>query len=84
MELIKPSAVVFIKAGFHGSQSLKAIITRKVAEERNLGFVFWGYSGTLCHPRTQVQPFVNECRKIGNPIKVVMPCVLSVSVREIW
>ncbi|MGI6108128.1 MAG: hypothetical protein ACOX8B_09395 [Lachnospiraceae bacterium] len=50
--------IVIMKYGVHVSESIDSIITRKMDELQNTGVMYWGYGGTVCHPRTQVQPFV--------------------------
>jgi len=44
----------------------------KLDEEAALGFVYWGYGGTLCHPR-RVQEFAaGELRRTGEAPTLVM------------
>lgn len=64
-----PGHAVVMKAGVHAAESWEGIVARKQAEEIAAGATYWGYGGTLCHPRTQVQPF---SRSAGEPIAVLM------------
>ena len=66
-----------MKVGFHGQESLSAVIERKGAEEAALGVAYWGYGGTLCHPTKSVQPFGRVCRKNRIPISVMMAVTQS-------
>jgi hypothetical protein len=62
-------SIIFMKVGFHSGENLEAIIKRKRQEEGNAGKIFWGYGGTLCHPLTQVIPFVKESlNKVLKPV----------------
>jgi hypothetical protein len=56
-------AIIFMKIGYHCDESLEEIIKRKKREESVSGKIFWGYSGSLCHPLTQVRPFIIEALK---------------------
>jgi hypothetical protein len=57
--------IIFMKVGYHGEESFEEIIRRKKQEEKINGKFFWGYSSTLCHPLTQVRPFVMEAFENG-------------------
>lgn len=52
--------IILMKYGVHASESVDKIIIRKQGETRKAGCFFWGYGGVVCHPLTQVQPFLNE------------------------
>jgi hypothetical protein len=71
--IIKPGAgILFMKVGTHAGEELADIIRRKRKEIDDAGFALWGYGGNTCHPRTMVQPFVEEQRAKGQPIYLVM------------
>ena len=61
-----------MKAGFHVDETLDEIIFRKQKEERACGKVFWGYSGTLCHPTKQIIPFVKKTLDRGTQPVLVL------------
>lgn len=50
-----------MKVGFHAGEEWNEIIARKQGEISSTGVTFWGYGGSACHPRRQVQPFAHEC-----------------------
>lgn len=77
MLMTLPPAILFMKVGFHGQETLSAIMQRKAAEEAALGVTFWGYGGTLCHPIKSVQPFGKICLEKGVPITVMMAVTVS-------
>lgn len=52
--------IVFMKYGFHASEDGASIIGRKLLEEEVCGMMFWGYGGTVCHPVSQIQPFLRK------------------------
>ncbi len=61
-------AIIFMKIGYHTDEEIKKIIDRKIMEEKQAGFFFWGYGGSLCHPTNQVIPFIEKCKhKKVNP-----------------
>jgi len=64
----QPSRVIVMKVGVHLSEPWRAIVERKLAEERAAGVAYWGYGGSVCHPLTQVQPFAEQ----GLPVAVLM------------
>jgi hypothetical protein len=72
-----PQAIVFMKVGFHGRETLKEILERKTKEEAEAGVIFWGYGGTLCHPTTQIRPFMSRCIANGLQISIVMTATHS-------
>ena len=51
---------ILMKIGYHVNETLEEIITRKQKEQSICGKIFWGYGGTLCHPITQVVPFMQK------------------------
>lgn len=53
-------SIIFMKVGYHSDENLEEIIERKKREEKVNEFLFWGYGGTLCHPVSQVRPFIRE------------------------
>ena len=65
--------ILFMKAGFHGDETLKNIVDRKLREIDETGCAFWGYGGKACYPTTQVQPFCRESSKKGKPVYLCMP-----------
>jgi hypothetical protein len=69
---IRPHYVVFMKAGPHADEDLDAIVERKRAELEQAGVIFWGYGGTVCHPLTQIRPFVARVESAGEKVAVVM------------
>jgi hypothetical protein len=71
MPTIQPPAILMMKAGFHGDEGLSDIIGRKRAEEALLGYTYWGYGGTLCHPLNVVQSFAKEAAARGNTVDVL-------------
>jgi hypothetical protein len=66
--------ILFMKVGGHAREKWPEIIVRKIAEQENVGYAFWGYSSTICHPRTQVLPFVAASM---DPVDVVMTVIKS-------
>lgn len=77
-----PQAIVFMKVGFHGRETLKEILERKTKEEGEAGVILWGYGGTLCHPLRQVRPFVEECKTCGLTVSAMMAVTPSKFNRE--
>jgi len=63
-----PNAVLLMKIGFHAQEELLDILDRKKEEEKQHGYIFWGYGGSLCHPLKVIKPFAEE---VGDPIKVL-------------
>lgn len=53
--------MVFMVVGPHSGFSLDEILDMKRLEEDKLGYFFWGYGGSLCHP-SRVQRFATEMR----------------------
>ena len=61
-----------MKVGYHTEEHLHEIINRKMNEISEVGFTFWGYGGTVCHPTKQVQKFVEEAIRNGCTPTLVM------------
>ena len=71
--VLKPyQNIVFMKAGFHGNETLEKIVDRKRVEIDKTGYTFWGYGGGSCNPKNQVQPFAEKSSKESNPIYLCM------------
>jgi hypothetical protein len=64
---MKPAIVM--KVGVHAGEAWDSIVSRRQAEERIAGVTFWGYGGSVCHPITQVRPFVEQ---VGETVEVLM------------
>jgi len=62
--------LILMKVGFHGVESLERIIDRKLREQDELGFCYWGYGGSLCHPVKAIRPYVAQVATSGAPIDV--------------
>lgn len=69
--------IVLMKVGAHAKEDLDGIIERKKAEESKVGFMFWGYGGSLCHPTKQVHIFAQESLQAGYPLTLVMTTTKS-------
>jgi hypothetical protein len=67
-ELDQLSRVLVMKVGVHLSEPWKAILERKLVEQKTAGVIYWGYGGSVCHPLTPVQPFAEQ----GSPVTVLM------------
>lgn len=50
-----PSFGIVMKVGPHSGMSLAEIVETKHEEEAMHGVHYWGYSGTLCHPKRVVR-----------------------------
>ena len=67
-----PAFAVVMKVGPHSGMSLAEIAASKAEEERRLGRHFWGYSGSLCHPR-RVVDFVAYARAMTEtPVQLLL------------
>ena len=64
----RPSPIVVMKVGLHNGEGWGQIVERKLNEERTSGVAYWGYGGSVCHPRTQIQPLAAR----GMPVTVLM------------
>lgn len=56
--------IIIMKCGTHASEKIDDIYNRKKQEEADVGYFYWGYGGTLCHPLNQVQPFCKGKEKV--------------------
>ncbi len=65
-------AIIYIKVGTHAGESIDEIISRKQNEEKRAGMFFWGYSGKILFPSTQVLPFIEESKSRGIVPKLLM------------
>jgi hypothetical protein len=61
-----------MKVGFRSGEDLEGIIVRKMQEQSEAGFAFWGYGGSLFHPTKVIRPFANQCQAKGLSIPVLM------------
>ena len=52
--------IIFMKYGVHAGEKVEDIINRKMREIENAQKMFWGYGGTICNPKSQVQPFLES------------------------
>lgn len=77
MEKNKLNNIIFMKYGVHGSESVESIIKRKQNENEDKSF-WWGYGSKVCHPLTQVKPFVQECNKSNEKVYLVLEYTSSV------
>ena len=75
--LIPNQGILFMKIGVHAKEPLDKIIDRKMREIEDEGFALWGYGGSTCHPKTMVQPFVQQQLEIGNKIYLCMQEMVS-------
>ena len=71
MHLVRDEAILVMKVGLHGNETLADIISRKQNEELVAGFCFWGYGGNLCHPFSVVQPFAQNLLTPARRIRAV-------------
>jgi hypothetical protein len=62
--------LVYMTASSHAEKSLEEIFCQKLREIKAVGHTFWGYGGTVCDPKTQVQELA---RLAGGKLDVVMP-----------
>jgi hypothetical protein len=64
-------AIIYMIAGPHSGYSLDEIFEMKVKEQAELGLCYWGYGGSLCHPR-RVVPFAEKViRTLGASPRIV-------------
>ena len=73
----RTQAFVYMKAGHHADEPLEKILERKNREFDAEQRIFWGYGGTLAHPRTQVQPFAKLWARHGNQVQLLMAVTQS-------
>lgn len=62
--MISLENIIIMKCGTHAGEKINDIFNRKKKEEKDNGFIYWGYGGTLCHPLNQVQPFCKNSKKV--------------------
>lgn len=63
--------VFYMKVGTHAGETIEEIVQRKQAEIERLGFAYWGYGGSNCHPLSIVQPFADELG-VGGKFRLLM------------
>jgi hypothetical protein len=66
------TGIFFMRVGTHAQETLKEIVARKSREIEQLGYTFWGYGGSTCHPVTIVQPFARDRVTAGKPLYLCM------------
>lgn len=64
--------VIIMKYGVHAGEPISNIIERKLNELKLTGKFYWGYGGTLCHPTSQVQPFLNDASENQNSVYLLL------------
>lgn len=64
--------IIYMKIGYHTNEEIDEIVKRKLKEERDVGYFFWGYGGSFCHPLNQIKPFIEKCLAIGIKPKLLM------------
>jgi hypothetical protein len=62
--------IFFMKVGTHAGEPIEDIVERKRADIARVGYAFWGYGGSNCHPLS-VQPFADELQRDGH-IRLLM------------
>ncbi len=67
--MVVPPRVIVMKVGLHLGEAWDSILRRKLAEERDIAVVHWGYGGSVCHPMTQVRSFAAQDL---DPVAVLM------------
>lgn len=65
-----------MNVGFHADETWRQIVERKLNEEEKCGMIFWGYSGTICHP-LQRRAFVKQILHEGQIPKLVISLTTS-------
>ena len=71
MEVKSLQYILIMKVGFHTDETLEDIVSRKKKENLH-GPFFWGYGGTVCHPKNQVQLFAEEAQARGQKVYLLM------------
>lgn len=66
------TGIFFMRVGIHARESLQEIFARKSAEIDKVGYTFWGYGGSSCHPVTIVQPFAKQRAMADMPVFLCM------------
>ena len=64
--------VIIMKYGVHAGESISNIIERKLNELKSTGKFYWGYGGSLCHPISQVQPFLKEASENNDSVYLLL------------
>lgn len=64
--------IIIMKYGVHAGESISNIIERKFKELKLTGNFYWGYGGTLCHPISQVQPFLKNAAESNNSVYLLL------------
>lgn len=72
------SNIILMKYGVHAGETVESIVDRKTNELAKCGRMFWGYGGTLCHPLTQVRPFIEDVCSKGEKAYLLMTYTPSV------
>ena len=75
-DIVRFPAVVFMKAGSHSGDTLREIIDFKIDEQRKTGRFYWGYSGSLCHPK-RVRDFIEESKRRNLEVSLVLSSTTS-------
>jgi len=70
--LVPGTGIFFMRVGTHAHEPLEKIVERKTREIERLGYTFWGYGGSTCHPVTIVQPFARDRAAAGKPLYLCM------------
>lgn len=70
--------IIFMKYGVHAKDTPQIILNNKINEVSSCGQTFWGYGGNLCHPLTQVQPFIHANQKRGEKTYLLLSKINSV------
>lgn len=71
------TGIFFMRVGTHAAETLDQIVERKKREIEQLGYTFWGYGGSTCHPLTMVQPFAKSRVAAGAPLRLCMEEMVS-------
>jgi len=74
---IRYEGIIYMKIGYHANEEIDEIIKRKLKEEKDNGYFFWGYGGNLCHPLNQVKPFIERCTVLNIKPKLLMSLTRS-------
>lgn len=61
-----------MKYGTHAAESPETIINNKLNEIELCGKTYWGYGGIVCHPSTQINPFVKVNKDKGEKTYLVL------------
>ena len=55
--------IVFMKYGNHANETYVDILQSKRDEVKSFQRTFWGFSGNICHPAKQLQPFIQSNKR---------------------